>query len=410
MKYKVLLAYSGGLDTSCILKWLLEKQFEVYCFMADVGQDDDLEAAKQKALKLGATDVIIKDLRKEFVEKFVWPAIQMGLIYEGRYLMGTSLARPCITVGLINAAKQLGCNYISHGATGKGNDQIRFELSAYALYPDVKVIAPWRSDDFCNRFRGRGDLIDYAKLNGIPISATPKEPWSTDGNIMHISYESGILEDPSNVAPANIYSMTRDPKKAPDIPYRMDIHFECGLPVKVSTYGNKVITSPIEILIFLNQIGGEHGVGRIDIVENRFIGMKSRGVYETPGATILYCAHHDLEMYCLDKEVIRVKSYLRDRMADYVYNGLWFSPEAEFCSKSMEISQKNVNGRVTVELFKGHVWAIARESSNSLYNEELVSMDVHGHFNPASSTGFIEVNAIRLKEYNKAFGVPNQKE
>lgn len=186
MKYKVLLAYSGGLDTSCILKWLLEKQFEVYCFMADVGQDDDLEAAKQKALKLGATDVIIKDLRKEFVEKFVWPAIQMGLIYEGRYLMGTSLARPCITVGLINAAKQLGCNYISHGATGKGNDQIRFELSAYALYPDVKVIAPWRSDDFCNRFRGRGDLIDYAKLNGIPISATPKEPWSTDGNIMHI--------------------------------------------------------------------------------------------------------------------------------------------------------------------------------------------------------------------------------
>lgn len=351
---KVLLAYSGGLDTSCILKWLLEKDYEVICFMADVGQEEDFVAARHKALKIGASDVVIKDMKQSFVTQYIWPAIQMGLIYEDRYLLGTSLARPCITVGLMETANEYGCSIISHGATGKGNDQVRFELSAYAINPKIKVIAPWREREFCDRFQGRTDLLAYAKANNIPVSATTKEPWSTDANILHISYESGILEDPGHIAPENLYVMTKDPTKGPDFPTRVEITFNNGYPVRCSELlTGTTFMEPLDILNFLNKIGGEHGVGRIDLVENRFIGMKSRGVYETPGGTILHCAHLDLELFCLDREVFRLKRYLQERMADYVYNGLWFSPEAEYARNCLGASQKHVRGKVVVEIYKG---------------------------------------------------------
>lgn len=332
----------------------------------------------------------------------------MGLIYEGRYLLGTSLARPCITVGMMEAVKERGATYISHGATGKGNDQVRFEFSAYALLPSVKVIAPWRLPEFCNRFQGRVDLLEYAKQHGIPVSATPSTPWSTDANILHISYESGILEDPAQIAPDNLYQMTINPINGPSTPTRIEVFFNKGLPVRISDMSTgKMFEDPLDILTYLNKIGGEHGVGRIDIVENRFVGMKSRGVYETPGGTILYAAHHDLEVFCLDREVYRVTKYLRDKMADYVYNGFWFSPEAEFVRTCLVESQKNVNGNVIVEIYKGNVIAISRESTTGLYNQELVSMDVHGSYSPYAASGFIEVNAVRIKEYNRAFGSPN---
>ncbi|XP_058467559.1 argininosuccinate synthase [Malaya genurostris] len=407
---KILLAYSGGLDTSCILKWLLEKGYEVICFMADVGQEEDFTAAREKALRIGAKDVIIKDMKETFVEKFVWPALQMGLIYEDRYLLGTSLARPCISIGLIESAAQKGCTIISHGATGKGNDQIRFELSCYALSPKIKVIAPWRLPEFCERFQGRQDLLEYAKKNGIPVSATPKSPWSMDANIMHISYESGILEDPSVAAPEELFQMTTSPLKGSDSPTTVEIVFKEGIPIRVTELiSGKTMEEPFDILTFLNKIGGEHGVGRIDLVENRFLGLKSRGVYETPGASILYVAHKDLEVYCLDREIFRVKSFLALKMADYVYNGFWYSPEAEYVRSCLVASQRNVAGKVVLEVYKGHAIAISRESITSVYNQELASMDVHGTLSPYAASGFIEVNAMRLKEHHRVFGSANTK-
>lgn len=406
MVEKVLLAYSGGLDTSCILKWLLEKGYEVTCFMADVGQDENFNEAREKALKIGATNVIIKDLKEEFVKNYIWPSIQMGLIYEERYLLGTSLARPCISTGLIESAKAIGATYISHGATGKGNDQVRFELSAMALYPKIKIIAPWRIHEFCTAFQGRLDLLDYAKKHNISVSATPKAPWSTDANIMHISYESGILEDPATEAPSNLYQLTRDPLEAPKVPYKLAIHFENGLPHKVEDLQKSIFyENPLEILIFLNKIGGAYGIGRIDIVENRFVGLKSRGVYETPGCQILFKAHQDLEVFCLDREVYRLRSYLRDRMSDYVYNGFWFSPEANYTRKCLEISQENITGKVIVDIMPGYVHVVSRISKNKgLYNQELVSMDVHGNYQPSDATGFIAINGLRIKEYCNTFG------
>ncbi|XP_055914340.1 argininosuccinate synthase [Eupeodes corollae] len=404
-KDKVLLAYSGGLDTSCILKWLQEKGFEVICFIADVGQDEDFEAAKKKAFGCGAEEVIIKDVKEDFVENYIWPSIQMGLVYEERYLLGTSLARPCISVALVEAAKSRGAKYIAHGATGKGNDQVRFEMCAYALFPEVKIISPWRDDDFCKRFQGRLDLIKYAEQNGIPVSAKPSAPWSTDANIMHISYESGILEDPNQIAPNNLYEMTKDPKLAPSKPYRVKIHFQNGLPVKAEDMQSmKTFKKPIDILKFLNEVGGLYGIGRIDIVENRFVGLKSRGVYETPGGTILFSAHQDLEVFCLDREIYRTKSYLRDSMSVYVYNGFWFSPEAVFTRKCLELSQEHVNGEVIMELMPGYCKPLARKSAQELYNQELVSMDVHGGYVPADATGFIRINSVRSTEFARAYG------
>ncbi|XP_055706364.1 argininosuccinate synthase [Phlebotomus papatasi] len=403
MKETVLLAYSGGLDTSCILLWLLEKGYEVVCLIADVGQEEDFEAARKKALKIGAKEVVVANVKKDFVVNYIFPAVGMGLLYERRYLLGTSLARPCISAALVQCAKERGIKLISHGATGKGNDQVRFELSSYALYPEIKVIAPWRIDEFCERFQGRDDLLKYAQVNGIEVEATPKAPWSMDANFMHISYESGVLEDPAHVAPESLYKMTRGPKAWPEKPTILEVEFVKGLPVAVIVDKKKTV-DPVGILELLNRIGGENGIGRIDIVENRFVGLKSRGVYETPGVKILFEAHLDLELVCLDREVFRLKSYLSDRMADFVYNGFWFSPEGIFARHCLEQSQENVSGTVTMEIFKGVARPIARRAVKGLYNEELVSMNVHGGYTPASAGGFIEINSIRLKEFSNTFG------
>ncbi|CAH0722336.1 unnamed protein product, partial [Brenthis ino] len=399
----IILAYSGGLDTSCILKWLIQKNYDVVCYIADIGQNENFEKARQKAKLVGAMDVIVEDLRKEFVSNYMMPGIQMGLVYESRYYLGTSLARPCISVGIVNAAKKLGAKYISHGATGKGNDQVRFELSVYSLWPEGKVIAPWRLPEFFNRFQGRSDLIEYAKQENIPVTATPKAPWSTDENIMHISYESGVLEDPAEIPPSGIYKMTRDLQQTDDYPCTIDVTFKKGLPISVKIPSGHekalILTDSLALVETLNKLGGQHGIGRIDIVENRFLGLKSRGLYETPAGTILHVAHLDLEAYALDKEVLRLKKYLQDKMADFVYNGFWFSPEAVYTRKCLELSQESVNGTVTLQLFKGNVIVLARTSDKSLYNKDLVSMDVAGGFSPEDSTGFININAVRLKEY-----------
>ncbi|KAH8313082.1 hypothetical protein KR067_000101 [Drosophila pandora] len=405
----VILAYSGGLDTSCILKWLLDQKYEVICVLADVGQKEDFVAAEKKALKIGAKKVIVSDVKRSFVEDYIWPAVQMGLVYEERYLLGTSLARPCISVALMEAARQCGAKYLAHGATGKGNDQVRFELCAYALQPDLKIIAPWRNEEFCRRFQGRQDLIAYAQKHGIEVSAKPATPWSTDANILHISYESGILEDPNTVAPSSLYELTVDPlTQAPKQPTRLTIEFRKGLPTSVKNLSNgQVFSQPLEILNFLNELGGSYGIGRIDIVENRYVGLKSRGVYETPGGNILFTAHQDLEVFALDREVLRTKQILRDRMTDYVYNGFWFSPEAIYVRKCIELAEEKVSGQVTVELAPGYCRAIARkaaENVGALYNEELVSMDVHGDYVPQDAGGFIAINAVRIREHVRAFG------
>ncbi|XP_001603273.3 argininosuccinate synthase [Nasonia vitripennis] len=399
---KVILAYSGGLDTSCILLWLIEKGYDVIAYVANIGQDEDFEAAREKALSIGAKKVIIEDLREAFVTSYVWPAVRSGLLYEGRYLLGTSLARPCISEGLIRAARSENAMTISHGATGKGNDQVRFELSCYTLLPAVQILAPWREPEFFNRFQGRPDLLEYAKKNKIPVSATPKEPWSTDANLLHISYESGVLENPANQAPSDLCKMTNNPQDAPDEPLDVEIYFGKGYPTFVENlHTHQVYKSPLAIIEFLNNVGGEHGIGRIDIVENRFIGLKSRGIYESPGAKIVHEAHQDLEVYLLDKEVLRLKSYLADKMSDYVYNGLWFSPECDFARESIALTQKYVTGSVIVRLYKGSVSIVARKSDVSLYNEGLVSMDSKGDFQPEDAGGFIRIQALRLKEYQR---------
>ncbi|XP_019876483.1 argininosuccinate synthase [Aethina tumida] len=400
-KDKVVLAYSGGLDTSCILKWLINKNYDVICYMANIGQDEDFEQARTKALKIGASKVVIDDLREEFVKGYVWPAIQAGLLYESRYLLGTSLARPCISVGLVRCVKENNAQFISHGATGKGNDQVRFELSCYSLCPEVKIIAPWRMEEFTSKFQGRSDLLKYASENGIPVSVTPKAPWSMDANLMHISYESGILEDPNNEPPADLFLMTVDPKKSPNTPYKLTITFENGIPVLLKAQDNTEYKGALDIFLFLNKIGGQYGVGRIDIVENRFIGLKSRGVYETPAGYILHTSHTDLEVYALDKEVYRIKQLLRDRLSDYVYNGFWFSPEGVYTRKCIELAEENVSGTVKLEIFKGNVTILGRSSKVSLYNQDLVSMDIQSDFTPSDATGFINIQAIRLKEYNR---------
>ncbi|EEZ97516.1 argininosuccinate synthase [Tribolium castaneum] len=398
---KVVLAYSGGLDTSCILRWLLDQNYEVICYMANIGQDEDFEAARRKAEQIGASQVVIEDLREIFVKEYVWPAIQAGLLYESRYLLGTSLARPCISVGLITAAKKYNALYISHGATGKGNDQVRFELSCYSLWPDVKIIAPWRIKEFTSRFQGRQDLIKYASLNNIPVPVTPKAPWSMDANLMHVSYESGILENPNNEPPHDLFHMTQDLAKTPNEPFKLSIEFCQGLPVKVITQDAQVFDKPLEMFTYLNQIAGKHGIGRIDIVENRFIGLKSRGVYETPAGHILHVAHTDLEVFCLDKEVYRVKQNLKEKLSDFVYNGFWFSPEGEYVRKCIALAEETVTGKVNMEVYKGNVVVLGRWSPVSLYNEELVSMDKHSEFSPSDATGFINIQAIRLKEYHR---------
>lgn len=409
-KGTVVLAYSGGLDTSCILVWLKEQGYDVIAYLANIGQDEDFEAARKKAESLGAKKVFIEDLRAEFVEEFIWPAVQANAVYEDRYLLGTAIARPCIARHQVKIALQEGAQYVSHGATGKGNDQIRFELTCYALYPEVKIIAPWRMSEFYTCFSGRKDLMEYAQKHGIPVPVTPKAPWSMDANLMHISYESGILENPKNHAPADLYMMTKNPGDAPDTPDVLEITFKNGVPVKVTNAKeNKSKDKPLDIFSYLNEIGAKHGVGRIDIVENRFIGMKSRGIYETPGGTILLQAHLDIENFTMDKEVRRIKQGLGIKFSELIYNGFWYSPECEFVRHCIAKSQENVEGKVYLSIFKGQVYIIGRESPKSLYNEELVSMDVQGDYDPCDASGFIKINAVRLREYRRLQGFSSTK-
>ncbi|KAM9794919.1 argininosuccinate synthase [Syngnathus typhle] len=409
-KGTVVLAYSGGLDTSCILMWLKEQGYDVIAYLANIGQDEDFESARKKAESLGAKKVFIEDLRTEFVEDFIMPAVQANAIYEDRYLLGTALARPCIARRQIEIARQEGALYVSHGATGKGNDQIRFELAFYALYPGVKIIAPWRIPEFYNRFRGRTDLMEYAQKQGIPVPVTPRAPWSMDANLMHISYESGILENPKNHAPTDLYQMTKNPEDSPSSPDVLELQFKNGVPVKVVSVQQGISkVTPLDIFLFLNEIGGKHGVGRIDIVENRFIGMKSRGIYETPGGTILLKAHLDIETFTMDKEVRRIKQGLGIKFSDLVYNGFWYSPECDFVRQCIAKSQENIEGKVQLSVFKGQVYILGRESPKSLYNEELVSMDVQGDYEPCDASGFIRINAVRLKEHQRLQGLSSSK-
>jgi len=394
---KVVLAYSGGLDTSCILRWLIDKGFEVICYEADVGQKDNFEAAEQKALRIGAKKVVIRDLKEEFVTDYIFPAIRADAIYESRYLLGTSLARPLIAKYQIEVAEQEGAAYVAHGATGKGNDQVRFELTYYALKPDIKIISPWKNAEFLAQFNGRDDLINYAKKNDIPIAQTHKKPYSEDENLLHISHEAGILEDPAHVPNDNVYSRTASPTKAPDKITTIVVHFKDGTPVKIENKNDGTVkTDPLQLFLYANQIGSENGVGRVDMVENRYVGIKSRGLYETPGGTILMVAHRDIEAIAMDREVMRLKDMLSPIYAEIVYNGFWFSPEMDFLTAAFNKSQEYVDGKVTLELYKGNVSTVARESPTSLYDKELGSMHTAGGFDQKDSMGFIKINAIRL--------------
>jgi argininosuccinate synthase len=398
---KVVLAYSGGLDTSVILKWLIEQDFDVVAYIADVGQSEDLVAAESKALRCGASQVFVEDLKQEFIESYVFEALKGGAIYEGRYLLGTSIARPVIAKRQIEIATQVGAQYVSHGATGKGNDQVRFELASYALAPGLRVIAPWKDARFLEQFKGRPDLLAYAKQHGIEVETNKeKPPYSMDANLMHISYEGGILEDPMTPPPPGMFRLTRDIEDAPDSAAHISIEFAAGVPVAVvdSSTGSRVKGS-LELFTYLNKLGGEHGVGRIDIVENRYVGIKSRGVYETPGASILWAAHRDLELICLDRQVLRLKEKLALELADIIYNGYWFSAEMEFLQAATAASQRYVNGTVHVKLHKGNIIVEGRESPNSLYNPHIASMDKEGGYDQKDAAGFIRVNSVRLAAF-----------
>ncbi len=400
-KEKVVLAYSGGLDTSVILKWLQNKGYDVIAYVADVGQKEDFKEVKEKALKTGASKVYVEDLRKEFVTDYIFAALKGNAIYEGRYLLGTALARPLISKKHIEIAHQEGATYVSHGATGKGNDQVRFEFSYYALDPSIKVIAPWKDAEFLSQFKGRGDLIEYAEKYDIPVKVTKSKSYSEDENLMHISHEAGILEDPSKRCTEDIFSMTTNPKDAPDIEDCIDIEFIDGMPVRVKNlYDGDEYKDPLELFEYLNFIGKKHGVGRIDIVENRYIGIKSRGVYETPGGKILWDAHRDLEGIAMDKEVMHIRDSLIPKFSQIIYNGYWFSPEMDFLMAAFEQSQVKINGTVSLAIYKGNVSVIGRKSPISLYDEDLASMEVEGGYNQEEAAGFINVNAIRLKAHN----------
>jgi argininosuccinate synthase len=397
MKEKVVLAYSGGLDTSVILKWLIEKNYDVIAFIADVGQAENFEECKKKALHLGASKVIISDLKREFVENYVLKAIMANAIYEDRYLLGTALARPLIARKQIEVAKQEGALAVAHGATGKGNDQVRFELCYYALMPGVKVISPWKEREFLSQFRGRTDLLKYAAEKQIPVKASLDKPYSEDDNLMHISHEAGVLEDPMYPLQKSMLEKMVMPQDAPDTETRIVIHFKDGRPVKlINKEDGTVKDDPYELYVYLNDLAGKNGIGLLDMVENRFVGIKSRGVYETPAATVLHIAHKDIEGIAMDREVMRLVNMLTPKFAEIIYNGFWFSPEMDFLMAAIEKSQELIDGSVHLCLYKGNVIIEGRESPSSLYNKKLSSMDIEGGFDQTDSKGFIKINAIRL--------------
>lgn len=387
---KVVLAYSGGLDTSVMLKWIKDRYgCEVITFTADIGQGDELKGLEEKALATGASRCYIEDLREEFVRDFVFTAIKANAVYEGFYLLGTSLARPLIAKRQIEIARQEGADAVAHGATGKGNDQVRFELTYYALDPDIRVIAPWREWEF----RSRTDLIEYAARHGIPVSATREKPYSIDRNLLHVSYEGGILEDPWREPPEDMFLLTVSPERAPDRPTTIEITFEEGVPVAV----NGEYLNPVALLETLNAIGGENGVGRVDMVENRFVGMKSRGVYETPGGTILHVAHRALESITLDRELGRLRDALLPKIAELIYYGFWYSPEFQALKAFIDHTQKNVTGTVRLRVYKGNVIVLGRKSPCSLYRPEYATFEADEVYDQRDAAGFIRLNALRLR-------------
>ncbi len=390
---KVVLAYSGGLDTSVILKWLAETyDCEVIAFSADIGQEEELSDVEVKAKQTGASTVYIDDLKEEFVRDYVFPAFRANVIYEGQYLLGTSLARPLISKRQMEIAKAEGADAVSHGATGKGNDQVRFELSYYAIDPQIKVIAPWREWDL----NSRTALMAFAEKHGIPVTSTQEKPYSTDRNLLHISYEGGILEDPWNPPPEDMFTLSVSPQQAPDQPEIIDVTFVQGDPVAI----NDQSMSPAELLGALNRLGGKHGVGRADIVENRFVGMKSRGVYETPGGSILRIAHMAVESITMDREVMHLRDSLMPRYAEMIYNGFWFSPERELMQNMIDDTQKAVNGVVRLELYKGNCRVIGRKSEESLYSEDFATFEDDSVYRQKDAEGFIRLNALRLRIRN----------
>lgn len=396
-KEKVVLAYSGGLDTSVILKWLSNKGFEVIAYVANVGQNEDFKAIEDKAYLTGASKVYIEDLRKELVEDYVFPALKANTIYEGTYMLGTSLARPIIAKRHIEIAKKEGTKYVAHGATGKGNDQVRFEFGYYMNMPDVKIISPWKDPEFLSQFEGRSDMLAYAEKYNIPVKASLKKPYSEDANLIHISHEAGILEDPSSRCPADVFSLTVSPQDAPNEETILSIEFKDGIPVMVKNENdNTVVTDPLNMIEYLNKVGHDNAIGRVDMVENRFVGIKSRGVYETPGCEILWKAHHNLEGLCMDKEAMHLRDMLSPKYAELIYNGYWGAPEFNMLTSLFETSQKNVTGVAKVALYKGNVINAGISSPCSLYNQELGSMDKAGGYHPVDCKGFINISAIRL--------------
>ncbi len=400
-KAKVILAYSGGLDTSVILKWLIDKNYEVVAYVANVGQEDDFEDVEKKALKIGASKVYIEDLREEFVTDYIFPAIQANAIYENRYLLGTSLARPIIAKRQIEIAAKENAQFVSHGATGKGNDQVRFELSFYALNPSIKVLAPWKMQEFLDQFKGRTDMLNYADEKGIPVKASLSKPYSEDDNLMHISHEAGILEDPSYKPEKDMFTKMVHPTDAPDKMVSLSLDFKDGIPVSLkNNETGETISGAFKLFNYLNKIGGDNGVGLLDMVENRFVGIKSRGVYETPAGTILMLAHRDIEGIAMDREVMKIRDMLSPKFAELVYNGFWFSPEMDFLMAAIAKSQELIDGTVFLSLYKGNVLIEGRQSPSSLYNQDLASMDIEGGFDQKDSEGFIKINAIRLMAHN----------
>ena len=386
---KIVLAYSGGLDTSVILKWLAEEyECPVVAYAADVGQTEDWDAVHEKGMATGAEKVIVSDLREEFVRDYIFPAFRANAIYEGSYLLGTSLARPLIAKEQVRIAHQEGADAVSHGATGKGNDQVRFELGYLGIDPSLKIIAPWRFWDLNSRTK----LVAYAKERGIPVPTTKKNPYSSDENVLHISFEGGLLEDPWNEPEEDMFKLSVSPENAPDKPTYFEMEFAKGDPVALD--GKKM--SPYELFTTLNKLGSANGIGRLDMVENRFVGMKSRGVYETPGGTILRSAHRDLETITLDREVMKIRDGLMPHYAEMIYNGFWFSPEMELMQKTMDEAQKTVNGVVRMKLYKGNCTPVGRKSDDSLYQESFATFEEDDVYTQSDAEGFIRLNALRL--------------
>jgi argininosuccinate synthase len=387
---KVVLAYSGGLDTSVAVRWIAERYgCEVICYCADVGQEEDLEAARSKALAIGASKAVVDDLRLPFVRDYVFPALRAAAVYEDSYLLGTALARPCIASGLMDVARAEGADAIAHGATGKGNDQVRFELAAYHFMPSIHIIAPWREWDF----KGRQQLIDYTRAHGIAIEATAEKPYSVDRNLLHTSYEGGILEDPWREPDPAMFQRTRDAREAPDTPRYVEIEIEHGDPVAVD--GQRL--DPVTLLSTLNTIAGEHGIGRVDMVENRFVGMKSRGVYETPGGTLLYVARRGVESLTLDREVMRLRDDMVPRFASLIYNGFWYSPEREALQTLIDEIARGVTGTARLKLYKGSVSLVGRKADISLYRPDIATFEADEVYDQRDAEGFIKLNALRLR-------------